>query len=120
MLRELRPGLHSVRVGGVVCLLPVSLPAAAVSGSQAAVQADSPVSQAASWQVLSSPPAGGVSRSDCVSRSESDSHLTVISDGVWPSPAISTSGLSETEMFFVRDQTGSEWKVRDWQHSLIN
>lgn len=35
-----------------------------------------------------------------------------VSDGVWPSRAISTSGLSETGMFFVRDPTDSELTVR--------
>ena len=35
-----------------------------------------------------------------------------LSDGVWLSHAISTSGLSETGMFFVRDPTDSELTVR--------
>ena len=38
--------------------------------------------------------------------------MLCVSDGVWPSRAISTSGLSETGMFFVRDPTDSELTVR--------
>ena len=49
-----------------------------------------------------------------VAESELEWHVTVfcVSDGVWRSLAISTSGLSETGMFFAKDPTDSELTVR--------
>ena len=55
---------------------------------------------------------GGLAELQYPSRVSSGMFTDCFSDGVWPSRAISTSGLSETGMFFVRDPTDSELTVR--------